>query len=164
MWWTKNYINRRDWMLDNMENLQLSSNQLLVLMMIDYYNTYNNTLSQQILENKTGLDSETMNAVVASLIQLELLKVEVKGAEVHFNIDNVFDTEFEKKELPQNMFEVFEVEFGRTLSQKELEKLNEWIQIYSEMEILEALRKAIIYQKTSLNYIEAILVNDRNEK
>ena len=41
--------------------------------------------------------------------------------------------------------------------------LNEWLTIYTQDEILDALRQALIYQKASFNYINAILVNKRQE-
>ncbi|MDE8209222.1 DnaD domain protein, partial [Erysipelothrix rhusiopathiae] len=58
----------------------------------------------------------------------------------------------------------FESEFGRLLSQNELMTLNTWLSKYSEADILDGLRNAVIYKKVSMQYINAILANKQKER
>ena len=66
--------------------------------------------------------------------------------------------------IGQSIFEVFESEFGRLLSQPELVMLNNWMKQYTEADILDALRNAMVYKKVSMNYINTILANKQKEK
>lgn len=72
---------------------------------------------------------------------------------------NENDNAFGSSEKEINIFECFEEEFGRTISQKELQMLSDWLEKYTEEEVIKALRKAIIYNKKDFNYINRILEN-----
>lgn len=61
------------------------------------------------------------------------------------------------QELPPNLFELFETEFARPLSQREFQLLSDWSELYDEKLISYALREAVIYEKRSFDYIERIL-------
>jgi DnaD/phage-associated family protein len=54
-------------------------------------------------------------------------------------------------------FEVFETEFGRPLSNREMEKLSDWNKVTDKKLILYALREASAYQALNMNYIDKIL-------
>lgn len=66
--------------------------------------------------------------------------------------------------VDENIFQVFESELARPLSQQELERLNSWLGMYSQDEIIAALRTAIVYKKVSFPYMNTILANNRKEK
>lgn len=59
------------------------------------------------------------------------------------------------KELP--LFELFETEFKRPLTQIELQKLSDWSREYDQQLIVYSLREASINNAFSFNYIDKIL-------
>ena len=67
------------------------------------------------------------------------------------------------KELPsstnnEDLFTIFEKEFGRTISPTEYEKINSWLnEDIDKTLIVEALKEAVYNSTTSLRYIETIL-------
>ena len=88
------------------------------------------------------------------------LTIRASGGNVAFRLDGLFstDTAKEKNVLDASLFETFESEFRRTLSQQEMEKISEWSRTYDKKLILEALRQASMYQKLNLPYVEKILI------
>lgn len=63
-----------------------------------------------------------------------------------------------------NLIELFETEFKRPLSQREVQTICDWQNEYEHDQIVFALRNAIIYQKTSIDYIGRILFNEKNKE
>ena len=65
-----------------------------------------------------------------------------------------------EQERSQNLFVVFEQEFGRLLSPMEYETINGWLEQdrYSEEIILFALKEAVFAGKLSFRYIDRILI------
>ena len=55
------------------------------------------------------------------------------------------------------MFDVFETEFGRPLTQKEMQKISDWNRTVDRRMILYALREASGYQKKNIGYVESVL-------
>ena len=110
-----------------------------------------------------NMELKEVDAVLDSLVQGGLLSIKGTRNKISFNLDSLFSGGLMYEYVDEDIFEVFESEFGRLLSQNELMILNEWLGIYTQDEILEALRQALIYQKASMNYINAILANKRQE-
>lgn len=164
VWWQKSYINRRDWILENQGSLKLSSDALLITLMIDFMNDNHEEISLETLSNRCGLEVLEVDEVIQGLINTSILKVAVTNNKVSFNIDNLFKNGVIYEHVDEDIFKVFETEFGRLLTQVELQLLNKWLRLYSEDEILDALRSAMIYKKMSMQYINAILVNKSEDR
>ena len=73
-----------------------------------------------------------------------------------FNMDGIFQQK-EKDTDALPIFQTFEQEVGRPLTQKELMMLSEWIRKYDNELIIYALREAAIYRKLNIKYIDTIL-------
>ncbi len=63
-----------------------------------------------------------------------------------------------------DIFELFETEFKKPLSQSQMVRISEWLRIYDKDSIIDALREASINEKLSLSYIEKILAAHDNEE
>lgn len=163
MWWNKPYVNRRDWLLENLGGLKLSPKQVVVVLMLDYYNSLNRAVDMPAFAKSCNMELKEVDTTLESLVQGGLLNIKANRDKVSFNLDPLFSGGLMYEYVDEDIFEVFESEFGRLLSQNELMILNEWLSIYTQDEILEALRQALIYQKASMNYINAILANKRQE-
>jgi len=59
----------------------------------------------------------------------------------------------------ERMFKIFETEFGRNLSERESALLLSWIREYGNDIAIQGLRRAAIYKKLNFKYIDATLVN-----
>ncbi len=163
MWWNKPYVNRRDWVLENLGGLKLSPSQTIVVLMIDYYNSLNRPIDLPSFAKACNMELTDVDETIESLVQAQVLSIKAVHNRISFNLDALFSNGLLYEYVDEDIFEVFESEFGRLLSQNELVMLNEWLTIYTQDEILDALRQALIYQKASFNYINAILVNKRQE-
>ena len=150
------YFDRRSWILENISNLNLNSNEVLILLLIDYFNQYNEALNINTLSKGSNMEKTVVDDTISSLISKGYLVLLTDNEQVIFNIDNIFEA---KNEMIENndIFEIFEAEFGRVLSQKEASAISEWLRIYDYNTIIKALREALIYNKKSINYIDKIL-------
>ena len=73
-------------------------------------------------------------------------------------------TETHRKTQKNNLFEIFESEFGRPLSPMEFEVINDWDkQGYSEELITAALREAVECNAKNFKYINSILLAWRDK-
>ena len=75
-----------------------------------------------------------------------------------FQIDGLFEENKNTGNLfNESLFEHFENEFARPLSQIEVQRLSDWMKEYDQKLIRYALREALTYEKKSFDYIERIL-------
>ena len=153
-------MNRRDWVLDHLEYLALTPAELDIVMLIDFSSQCQLPISMDSLSSKSGLTMDEVNDAVSSLVARRYLTIRASGGNVAFRLDGLFstDTAKEKNVLDASLFETFESEFRRTLSQQEMEKISEWSRTYDKKLILEALRQDSMYQKLNLPYVEKILI------
>ncbi len=164
VWYQKPYVNRRDWLLENQGSLKLSPDQLLIVLMIDYLNTNHEMISLEVLANRLALDMQTIDNAIQSLVSKSCLKISVLDGNVVFSIDGIFESGLLYEHVDETIFGVFETEFGRLLSQSELQTLNTWLKTYDEELILDALRSAVMYKKLNMKYINTILINLKKEQ
>ncbi|QIK69983.1 DnaD domain protein [Erysipelothrix sp. HDW6C] len=164
MWWNKSYINRRDWILENLGALKLSANQTLILLMIDFMNEQGQPITLEDLAGRCAMDVSEIDTTIHDLIRGNMLSIKVQPESVKFVMDGLFQDGISYEYVNESIFAVFEGEFGRLLSQNELMMLNGWLSKYQEEEILDALRSAMVYKKVSMNYINSILANKMKEQ
>ena len=97
--------------------------------------------------------------MIFSILALSDLSLEFKEGKIIFNIDGVFEDDKDKAiPFDQSLFELYETEFGRPLSQMELQRMADWLNTYEQKLISYALREALTYDHKSFDYIERILV------
>ncbi|MFV0479495.1 MAG: DnaD domain-containing protein [Anaerorhabdus sp.] len=158
-WYKEKYVNRRDWLVEHVELLNLTAEEFQLLIIIDYFNSFSEEISQEKLCNKMNLSQKKMDNLLAVLISKKYLKIQVSKKGVHFLLDDLYETKVAHLEnaLNQNIHDLFESEFGRPLTQSEMEQLNQWVKNEDKELIIYALKEASAYQKLSLNYIAKVL-------
>ena len=87
------------------------------------------------------------------------MSIETNHGEVQFCIDGIFADEKETSSFDLSLFEVFEDDFARPLSQMEVELLSQWTMEYDQTLIVYALREAMTKNKRSFDYIDRILLD-----
>ena len=164
-WYKKKYVNTRDWIIENLEYLNLEPNETLIVLLIDYLNVSNIEINNEILSKKSNIDLRNIDNILSSLVSKRYLTINATIKGVAFNLDYLYETEVAKEELIFNseLFGLFEEEFGRPLTQNEMMKINEWRSSYSNKLIIYALRESSLYQKLSFPYINKILINWKKE-
>ncbi len=163
-WYKTNFCNRRDWILDNAENLNLTNNEIMFCLMIDFLKEHHIELSNAVLMGKLKLSAAELDQVIRSLSIKGYL--DICSKEEIFDLTGLFESDAihpMNEALFQSVFDVFEDSFGRPLSSNELVKLSDLSKIYQKEELIEALRTAEAYNKISMPYIEGILRNLKHE-
>ena len=76
-----------------------------------------------------------------------------------WDLSNLFKTDVAHVStvMDSSLFDIFETEFGRTLSQKEMEMISDWNRTMDKKVILYALRTASSKNKLNFVYIDRIL-------
>lgn len=107
---------------------------------------------------------EQINSLTSKgLISIEMHKNGSMRSE-YINLDEIYNKiafeiiEKPKKEVKTNIYDVFEKEFGRTLSPMEYEIIGAWMEKTKEETILLALKEAIYNGVSNLRYIDKILL------
>ena len=161
-WYEKNYVDRRIWLLENLNLLKLDPEEFLLLTMIDFLHQTDQEISLDLLSKKCGMSKELTDKTVSDLSKKGYLRVKTTSHKVEFDITPVFSQE-ELLSDEISCLKLFENSFGRPLTQKEVVKLADWQQDHTDDELIEALRQATIYQKMSFAYIEKVLKNKNEE-
>ena len=153
-WYKEKFINRRNWILDHLDELSVSAEETLVLLLIDFMNEYQISVSHQVLAKKLKKSDDEIDDSAKGFLNLEL-----RDGRIIFEIDGIFEGEQEKPiAMDTSLFDQYETEFGRPLSQMEMQRLAEWTNTYHQKMIIYALREALTYDKKSFDYIERILI------
>ncbi|NLL45087.1 MAG: DnaD domain protein [Mollicutes bacterium] len=163
-----NNINIPRLLLTKYKQLKLTEIELIVLIYI--LNEDDLCYNPKKISEEVNIKIEDVLEIVNNLISKDILTLEViKKNNQHneyLNIDNLYKklaffimSEGEKREEKTNLFDIFEKEFGRTLSPIEYELINAWKddEKYSEELIVLALKEAVFNGVTNLRYIDRIL-------
>lgn len=158
-WYEQKYVNHRDWILDHLEFLGLSSDETIIVLLIDFMNQNHEEITMEALRRKTGQSMDELDRVISVLCAKKYLEIKASSRQVRFLLDGLFETDTARDEkiMDASLFDAFESELARPLSSKEMERISEWNRTTDKKLILYALREASAYQKLSLNYIERIL-------
>lgn len=162
-WYKQPYFDRRNWILENFDKLSLSIEETMLILLIDFAKDSKKTISYEYLMSKMNLDSKQIDKIIAKLVSKKYLTINPTTKGVSFDIDGIFEFDPEKYEINENkdVFSVAEDLVKRPLSPMELQKISDLLNEFNANKIIDALRVAEAYRKTSLAYVETVL---RNEK
>ena len=158
-WYKERFIDRRNWILEHLDELSVTSEEALVLLLIDFMNQYQIGVSHQALATKLKKSDDEVDDLLSRLSAKGFLSLELRDGKIMFELDGVFEGNQEAAvSFDGSLFDQFETEFGRPLSQMEMERLAQWSEVYHQKLIVYALREALTYDKKSFDYIERILI------
>ena len=158
-WYQQTCVNKRDYLLENLEKFHISHSELILLLMIDYLNQQGILITHDSLSAKLNISKQEVDQLLNELINKNYLYITISNGSMVYCFDGIFEMKNNENEFDKNLFEIFEQEFKRMLSQKELERLNEWALKYEKDLIVYALIEAVAYEKLSFDYIGRILLN-----
>lgn len=158
-WYHEPFFEPSSWIFENLMHLNLSSDEALVVLMINYMNEKHLKITNDILAKRTGLSFEKLDHVIALLCAKKYLDIKATSKTVTFMLDGLFESEMAKREssVSLDLYDAFETEFGRPLNQTEMQMLSDWIKCFDSKLILYALKEASMYRSLNINYIARIL-------
>ena len=160
-WYETNYVNHRDWILEYLNLLSLDTKETIVVLMIDFMNEHHIKITTDDLAKRCNLSNEELNEVLSILCAKKYLEIKASQRSVKFILDGLFESDIARDEkiLDSPLFDAFETELGRPLTQKEMEKISEWNRSTDRKMILYALRAACTYQKLSIPWIDKTITD-----
>ena len=161
----KDYI-IRPFLFKIIKENNLDINEILLLIYLS--NQEHPVLELNLIRNLTSLTNEEILASFTSLTSKGLINTEIKkdGEKVieEISLDGIYKlaavniNKKVSKKQEKNIFELFESEFGRTLSPMEYEFINAWISSGMKEDIIkEALKEATYNGVSNLRYIDKII-------
>jgi len=158
-WYEQTYVNRRDWILDHLEQLGLSPQETIMVLLIDFMNENRIPITIESLHTKTGQSTEEVNEVISLLCAKKYLEIRASARKVTFLLNGLFESDAPREAgvLDSSLFDLFESVFKRPLTQKDMEQITEWSHLYDKRLIILALREAGMYQVLKLPYVDKIL-------
>ena len=147
--------------------LNLSLNEFLLLLYFD--NSYDSIFDIALLSKTLNMSEEQILQAYGSLMAKKLIKVvaikDGYGKVIEkVSLDNFYNeikTEYKTKEeeiKKEDIYTIFEKEFGRTLSSMDYEIINAWIDNgFSEELVIVALKEAVYNGVPNLRYIDKVL-------
>ncbi len=158
-WYQEPFFEPSSWIFENLMHLNLTSDEALVVLMINYMNEKHLKITNDILSKRTGLSYEKLDRVIALLCAKNYLDIKATSQTVDFCLDGLFESEMAKREAAssKDLYDVFEAEFARPLNQNEMQMLSDWIRYFDSKLILYALKEASMYRSLNMNYISRIL-------
>lgn len=161
--YNETYFNRRNYILQHLDDLKIDAEEGLLLLVIDYLNEYNQNVDYYILSKKLKLNENRIDVLVNGLIEKGYLEIKIEKKVIHYALDGVFKMNSENKPIDmniyKNLFDLYERGFGRPLSSNEAQRLSGFMKEYEFKLIEYALKEATVYEKINFNYIEKILIN-----
>ena len=149
-------------LLKNYRNLNITDSELIILIyLINSDKTFNPKKISKDLNFKLN---ETMS-LITSLTDKGIIKIDVINKKVReeiFNLDELYNKLAfliinGKETKSSNIFDVFEKEFGRTLSPMDYEIISDWQKDFDDNLILLALKEAVFNNVNNLRYIDKII-------
>ena len=158
-WYNQRFVNRRDWILDHLELLGLTEKELVLVLLMDFMNENRMPISIDALAAKTGMSEKEVDETISLLYAKKYLDIRASGKRVSFRLDGLYETDVarEASVTDRSLFDLFETELKRPLTQKDMEAISDWNRTYPKQTVVLALREASMNQKVSIPYINAIL-------
>ena len=162
-WYQESYFDRKNWILENFDKLNLNADETLLILLVDLCKTNRKYVTYDYLMSKLGKNMKQIDTIVAGLVNKHYLKISSNSKGLIFDFDEIFEFDPDKYEISDNkdIFDTVSEVFGKPLSPTELQKITELLEVYGEKKFIEALRLAEAKRTYKIAYIEGIL---RNEK
>jgi DNA replication protein len=155
--WQEPYFDRIAWILENIEHIELTSNEALTVLQLEHMRKNNLPIDLDLLAGRCKVQPREIDLILASLTRKGYLTLEVKHSEVSYALDGLYQSPNANATDSDSVFKLFEQEFGRPLSSAEIDKLVDWMDRTSADVCIHALREAVMYRKLSFSYIDKIL-------
>ena len=155
------------YIIKNFDKLNLEGLDLILLL---YFINQKGNITFDIskISNDLNIDNSKVLELINDLNEKNYISIEMKknngvieefiSTELFYNKISSLLIENKKDDESNDIYSIFEKEFGRTLSPTEFETINKWLESeISEELIKEALKEAILSGVHNMRYIDSIL-------
>lgn len=156
-------------LLMNYSKLKIDEKSLIVLIYL--INEKNSVFNPKKISDDLNISVPEILQIIDSLCTNDIINIELKKVndvrEEFINLEQLYtklayfivnEEEVVETVKSSNIYDIFEQEFGRTLSPIEYELINGWIEAeFSEEVIILALKEAVFNGVSNLRYIDKIL-------
>ena len=158
-WYQESYFDRKNWILENFDKLNLNADETLLILLVDLCKTNRKYVTYDYLMSKLGKNMKQIDTIVAGLVNKHYLKISSNSKGLIVDFDEIFEFDPDKYEISDNkdIFDTVSEVFGKPLSPIELQKITELLGVYGEKKFIEALRLAEAKRTYKIAYIEGIL-------
>ena len=159
----ESYFNRKNWILENFDKLNITNDELVLILLIELCKESKRSITYEYLTQKLNRSIKEVDRIIASLVSKHYLELSTNAKGLVLDINNIFEFDPQKYEVIENnnLYDKLGDLFGKPLTPSELQKVNDLLNEYSEKDILEAVRIAEANRKLKLSYIEGILRNGK---
>lgn len=163
--WESVYFNKGYWIMDHLQDFNLTSDEAMVVLVINFLNETRQPVTYEALMEKCHLGAETIEECFEALSAKGYLTIDASNGDLEFLLDGLLDSPVrEGVEIDQKLIQAFQEEFGgKTFSSGEMERILDLAQRFDERAVMLALGEAAIYDRRNLNYIENILIAWHNK-
>jgi DnaD/phage-associated family protein len=162
--WSTVWMNRLYFILDHLEELDLSALEALALVCMEYMNEVRIPITHEKIASKLSISPEMTESVFEGLSDKGYLTFAMNQGRLEFCLDGVFDRGMRRGEpMAKSLIREFEDAFGRDFSSQEMQRIVNMASTYTEDWVLMALDEACAYEKRDLYYIERILASWKNK-
>ena len=165
---------------DNYRKIGLTNEEFLLWLQLFRYNEAGNHFPDlAMIASQLSFTQQEIYYLLNQLVQKQVVQIistkDTSGKIVdHYDLSLIFNkiavlkeqekmTQTKKKEQEKirELYQSFEAEFGRPLSQIEFQRIGQWLdEDHYQVELIQlALREAVLNQAYSLNYIDRILLS-----
>lgn len=143
----------------NYSKLNITEKELILII---YLFNNDNTFNSKKIASELNISVKEVMALISDLINKDLIKiVTIDNKKEQVDLDGLFSKLsfliVNEKEEKKNIFDLFEHEFGRTLSPMEYQIIIEWQNIFTDELITLGLKEAVYNGVFNLKYIDRIL-------
>ncbi len=162
-WYKESYFDRQNWILENYDQLNLSNDEALFLLLIELAKKNQKAITYEYLSKKLNQTNSEVDKMIADLVSRHYLKLSANAQGLVFDYDEIFEFDPNRYDISdeKDLYDITSDVFNKPLSLTELQKMNDLLESYGKERFIEALRIAEAQRKLSMPYIEGIL---RNEK
>ncbi len=162
----KNYVINEQ-IIKEIKNLNLNIDEFVLIMF--FINSDNKKLDLQNISDHTYFSDQDILSTINALVEKKLIEIVSKKDERgkfadYINLDglddylNSLNDTKSVNNTKEDIYSIFEKEFGRTISSMEYEIINAWLEKgYSKDIIISALKEAVYNGVNNLRYIDKIL-------
>ncbi|HHU27935.1 TPA: DnaD domain protein [bacterium] len=169
------FVDIRMLLLDRYKDLGLSEKEVMILLMVDYYlNKGINIIAPETLSVKMSMDISEIDSIFLGLVNKGLVYVK---DDLTTSLEGLYKRLFDgvkfeigkintyTKEESDSLYSLFEKEFGRPLTNMELEVMRSWMENgYSINLIKEALQETIAKNIRNIKYVDKVILSYIREK
>lgn len=149
-WYEQKFVNHAEWVMANLEYLNLTTNEALLVLMVIFLQSKNSVINYEILAEKLHVNTEQIDQLFTQLLHKKVLSVSMKRGVLSFDLTHLYQTNIDliaAGEKEPEIYQIFEQVFKRPLTSVEMQKIGQWIQKETRDDLLNALKYASMYSK-----------------